>query len=67
MVLDTKYKITVYTGDKPGAGTDGNVYIILFGENGKTSLSLKPHVSEGWTGYASAMIMEGSAVAGFWI
>ncbi|XP_052772283.1 uncharacterized protein LOC128211482 [Mya arenaria] len=34
MVLDTKYKITVYTGDKPGAGTDGNVYIILFGENG---------------------------------
>ncbi|WAR01121.1 LOXH1-like protein, partial [Mya arenaria] len=27
--IDTKYKITVYTGDKRGAGTDANVYIIL--------------------------------------
>ncbi|XP_052229243.1 lipoxygenase homology domain-containing protein 1-like isoform X2 [Dreissena polymorpha] len=31
---DTKYKISVFTGDKAGAGTDSNVYIILFGENG---------------------------------
>jgi hypothetical protein len=26
--------VTVYTGNKKGAGTDANVYIILFGENG---------------------------------
>lgn len=31
---DTKYKVTVYTGNKKGAGTDANVYIVLFGENG---------------------------------
>ncbi|KAH3887125.1 hypothetical protein DPMN_011141 [Dreissena polymorpha] len=31
---NTKYKISVFTGDKAGAGTDSNVYIILFGENG---------------------------------
>lgn len=31
---DSKYKVSVYTGDKRGAGTDANVYIILFGENG---------------------------------
>lgn len=24
----------MYTGDKRGAGTDANVYVILFGENG---------------------------------
>ncbi|XP_053384453.1 lipoxygenase homology domain-containing protein 1-like isoform X6 [Mercenaria mercenaria] len=34
---DTKYKVTVYTGNKKGAGTDANVYIILFGENGDSS------------------------------
>ncbi|KAL4225448.1 Lipoxygenase y domain-containing protein 1 [Mactra antiquata] len=31
---DTKYKVTVYTGNVRGAGTDANVYIVLFGENG---------------------------------
>lgn len=29
-----KYKVTVYTGSKTGAGTDANVYITLFGEFG---------------------------------
>lgn len=31
-----KYKISVRTGDKRGAGTDANVFIILHGENGDT-------------------------------
>ncbi|ESO97796.1 hypothetical protein LOTGIDRAFT_208950 [Lottia gigantea] len=30
----TKYKVTVFTGNKKGAGTDANVSIILFGEFG---------------------------------
>jgi hypothetical protein len=29
------YEITVITGDKRGAGTDSQVYITLFGNNGK--------------------------------
>ncbi len=29
--IDNKYKITTYTGDKPGAGTDAIVYIHLYG------------------------------------
>ncbi|CAH1787210.1 unnamed protein product [Owenia fusiformis] len=29
-----KYKVTVYTADKRGAGTDANVYITMFGETG---------------------------------
>ena len=29
-----QYKVTVYTGDKYGAGTDANVHITLFGECG---------------------------------
>ena len=31
-----KYKITVCTGDKRGAGTDANVTITLFGELGES-------------------------------
>jgi len=31
-----KYKISVRTGDKRGAGTDANVFIILHGESGST-------------------------------
>jgi len=30
------YKITIVTGDELGAGTDDNVYIIIFGEHNKT-------------------------------
>ena len=33
-IVANKYKVTVYTGDKRGAGTDANVYITLFGEMG---------------------------------
>jgi hypothetical protein len=33
-VEDTSYKIKVETGDKRGAGTDANVFVTLFGENG---------------------------------
>ena len=28
----TTYNVCVYTGDKLGAGTDANVYIVLYGE-----------------------------------
>jgi len=31
-----QYKISVYTGDKRGAGTDANVYVTLFGELGES-------------------------------
>lgn len=32
----TKYEIDVKTGDKSGAGTDANVFVIIYGENGYT-------------------------------
>ena len=31
-----KYRVTVHTGDKRGAGTDANVFMILHGEKGDT-------------------------------
>lgn len=31
-----KYEIIVFTGDKFGAGTNANVFITLYGENGNT-------------------------------
>ena len=31
-----KYKVTVYTGNVSGAGTDAMVYITMFGENGES-------------------------------
>jgi len=33
----TTYKVQVYTGDRPGAGTDANVFITLFGQEGVDS------------------------------
>ncbi|CAF1135774.1 unnamed protein product [Rotaria sordida] len=33
--IKTSYEIIVYTGDKRGAGTDSQVYITLFGNDGK--------------------------------
>ena len=30
------YEITVWTGDQGSAGTDANVFIQMYGENGKT-------------------------------
>ncbi len=35
-VLVIPYEITVFTGDKLGAGTDANVFIQMYGLNGKT-------------------------------
>ena len=34
LFTDSQYKVSVYTGDKKGAGTDANVFITMFGENG---------------------------------
>lgn len=36
-VLANKYKVTVFTADKRGAGTDANVYITLFGKEGDSA------------------------------
>jgi len=39
---DTTYKVTVKTSEEKGAGTDANVYVCLFGENGDSgALHLK--------------------------
>merc|ERR1712137_1227851 len=38
-----KYGITIFTGDRDGAGTNSNVSITLCGENGNTG----PHVLDG--------------------
>ena len=35
--LDNQYKVTVFTADKRGAGTDANVFCTLFGEFGESS------------------------------
>lgn len=35
-LTDSKYKVTVYTGNKKGAGTDANVILNIFGENGES-------------------------------
>ena len=32
----TSYKVNVTTGDKRGSGTDANVFMTIFGENGDT-------------------------------
>ncbi len=32
----TKYKVTVYTGNKIGAGTDADVFITLYGNFGES-------------------------------
>lgn len=31
------YKVSVVTADLPGSGTDANVFITIFGENGTSS------------------------------
>lgn len=41
---ETKYKVSVFTGDRPGAETDANVFINLigeYGESGKRNLDNK--------------------------
>lgn len=40
--IETTYTITVTTGDKRGCGTDANVFLIIFGQNGSSDeLALK--------------------------
>jgi hypothetical protein len=36
-VSDLDYRVTVKTGDDPRAGTDANVFLQMFGEEGQTS------------------------------
>lgn len=40
----TTYHVKVTTGDVWGAGTDANVYIILFGEEDTTGKTIKMNV-----------------------
>ena len=35
-LAEVDYRITVKTGEETNAGTDANVYLQMFGENGKT-------------------------------
>jgi lipoxygenase homology domain-containing protein 1 len=35
-IVVTRYKLTVFTGNKRGAGTDANVYVTMFGELGES-------------------------------
>ena len=36
MRLEIPYEVTVYTGDVRGAGTNANVFLVMYGENGKS-------------------------------
>ena len=36
MRVEIPYEVTVYTGDVRGAGTNANVFLVMYGENGKT-------------------------------
>jgi len=38
--IDNQYKITVYTGKKVGAGTDADVFITLYGNQGQSGAIL---------------------------
>lgn len=38
LYLVAPYKITIRTGSRPGAGTDANVYMQIFGEQGDTGI-----------------------------
>ena len=40
--IETEYTISVQTGDKRGCGTDANVFLLIFGQNGSSGeLALK--------------------------
>ena len=42
LLPETTYKVNVKTGDVMGAGTDANVFMVMFGENGDSGeLALK--------------------------
>lgn len=36
LVADVPYQLSVHTGDVSGAGTDANVFVVLYGERGKS-------------------------------
>ena len=36
MFTEIPYEVTVWTSDVRGAGTDANVFLQMYGENGKT-------------------------------
>ena len=36
MITGIPYEVTVWTGDVKGAGTDANIFLQMYGENGKT-------------------------------
>lgn len=38
--MSTTYTVKIKTGEKKSAGTDANVFIVLFGENDDTGTSL---------------------------
>ena len=42
LYIETSYTVNVVTGDKRGGGTDANVFMIIFGDNGNSGeLALK--------------------------
>lgn len=36
MRVEIPHEVTVYTGDVRGAGTNANVFLVMYGENGKS-------------------------------
>lgn len=40
--MSTTYTVKVKTGEKKSAGTDANVFIVLFGENDETGRTPRP-------------------------
>lgn len=42
--MSTTYTIKIKTGEKKSAGTDANVFIVLFGENDDTGRTPSGHV-----------------------
>lgn len=42
--MSTTYTVKIKTGEKKNAGTDANVYVVLFGENDDTGRILSRHI-----------------------
>ena len=42
-VTGYKYEIATFTGNRFGAGTDSNVFVILFGDNGNSGKKILEH------------------------
>ena len=43
LMLGYKYELTTFTGNRFGAGTDSNVFVILYGDNGNTGRKILEH------------------------